>query len=171
MRLWLLAAAALVGTVAHFLYEPLGRPRLLVALLPINESPWEHVKLAFWPLLGALAVLARQESIPWATAATSGFVGAMHAIAAMLGMHYAFRFGLAGGKPVLWWDVLTYFVALASGWVIALGLLAAEIPAAVGVLSAVCLLVLTIFFDRGSLNPPNRHLFQDEREKKRPAAP
>ena len=84
MRLWLLAAAVLVGTVAHFLYEPLGRPRLLVALLPINESPWEHVKLAFWPLLGALAVLARQESIPWATAVAAGFVGTMHAIAAAM---------------------------------------------------------------------------------------
>jgi hypothetical protein len=57
MRIWVFAAAALVGTAAHFLYEPLGRPRLLVMFLPVNESPWEHVKLAVWPLLGAVAAL------------------------------------------------------------------------------------------------------------------
>ena len=61
MRIWLFVAAALVGTVAHFLYEPLGRPRLLVMFLPVNESPWEHVKLAVWPLLGAVAALTYWE--------------------------------------------------------------------------------------------------------------
>lgn len=161
MRIWLFIAAALVGTVAHFLYEPLGKPRLLVMFLPINESPWEHVKLCAWPLLAAVAVLAYQEQIPWPAAMTAGFAGVMHAIAAMLGVHYVVRFGLRDGTPVLWVDILTFFLALASGYWIALGLLDVQIPVEVGVLSAVCLMLLAVFFDRGSLSPPEKHLFQD----------
>lgn len=162
MRIWLFFAAAVLGTAAHFLYDFLNRPRLLVAFLPINESPWEHVKLAVWPLLGAVAVLAYQEQILWPSAVTAAFVGVMHATAAMLGLHYAVRFGLSGGKPVLWADILIYFLALASGWQIALGLLPAAVPVPVGVLCALSLLVLVIFLDRGSLRPPKAHLFQDQ---------
>ena len=161
MRIWLFAAAALMGTAAHFLYEPLGKPRCLVMFLPIGESPWEHVKLCIWPLLAAVAVLAYQGTIPWPAAVTAGFVGAMHAMAAMLGLHYAVRFGLRGGTPVLWVDIVTFFLSLASGYWIALGLLKAHIPTGVGLLSAACLLVLAVFFHRGSLRPPAGHLFQD----------
>ncbi len=162
MRIWIFAAAVLAGTVAHFLYEPLGRPRLLVMFLPVNESPWEHVKLAVWPLLGAVAVLAYREQILWSTAVTAAFSGAMHSLAAMLGLHYALRFGLSGGRPVLWVDIVIYFLSLTSGWWIALGLLSAAVPEAVGVLCALCLLVLAVFLDQGSLRPPAVHLFQDQ---------
>ena len=44
----------------HFLYDFLNRPRLLVAFLPINESPWEHLKLLFYPTLFAAFFLTRK---------------------------------------------------------------------------------------------------------------
>ena len=162
MRIWLFIAAAVVGTVAHFLFDVLGRPRLLTAFLPINESPWEHVKLAVWPLLGAVAVLAYRNQIPWPTAATAAFAGVMHAVAAMLGLHYLVRFGLSDGTPVLWTDIVIYYLSLFSGWKIATGLLPAAVPVPVGGLSVLCLLVLTVFLHRGSLRPPEAHLFQDQ---------
>ena len=167
MRGWIFVAAALVGTAAHFLYEPLGRPRLLVMFLPVNESPWEHVKLAVWPLLGAVAALAYWEQIPWPAAVTAAFAGVMHGIAAMLGLHYALRFGLSGGRPILWADIVIYYLSLASGWWIALGLLPAAVPETVGVLCVLCLLVLAVFLDRGSLRPPAVHLFQDQTKKQK----
>ncbi len=166
MRIWLFALTALVGTMAHFLYVPLGRPRLLVMFLPIGESPWEHVKLCFWPLLGAVAVLAYAEGRAWPAAATAAFVGAMHGIAAMLGLHYAIRFGFGSGKPILWVDIATFFLSLASGYLIALRLLPAPVPEAVGVLCSLFLLLLACFFDRGSLNAPAQHVFQDLSQQK-----
>jgi hypothetical protein len=162
MRIWVFVAAALVGTAAHFLYEPLGRPRLLVMFLPVNESPWEHVKLAVWPLLGAVAALTYWEGIPWPVGVTAAFAGVMHSIAAMLGLHYAVRFGLSDGTPILWTDILIYYLSLAGGWWIALGLLPAKIPPSVGAFCALCLLLLAVFLYRGSLRPPEAHLFQDQ---------
>ena len=55
--LWLIFVGfCAFGTVQHFLFVPLGRPRWLLWLLPVSESPWEHYKLAFWPLGGALCL-------------------------------------------------------------------------------------------------------------------
>lgn len=166
MRIWIFIIAAAIGTAAHFLYAPLGRPRWLAFLLPVSESPWEHAKLVFWPLLGTVAVLAYQEGQPWPAAITAGFAGAMHAIAAMLGLHYAVRFGLADGRPILWVDILTFFLSLGSGYWISLGLLAAPIPEPVGILCGLFLLVLACFFQWGSLNPPPQNVFRDGREAK-----
>ena len=166
MRIWIFVIAAAVGTVAHFLYAPLGKPRWLALFLPVSESPWEHAKLVFWPLLGAVGLLAYREGLAWPAAVTAGFVGAMHAIAAMLGLHYAVRFGFADGSPILWVDILTFFLSLGSGYAIALGLLEAPVPEPVGVLCGLCLLVLACFFQWGSLNPPPQNVFQDGRKAK-----
>ena len=166
MRIWLFLLAALVGTVAHFLYVPLGKPRLLVMFLPVSESPWEHVKLCFWPLLGAVAALAFAEDLAWPAAVMAASVGAMHGIAAMLGLHYALRFGFGSGRPVLSADIATYFLSLASGYFIALRLLHAPVPKVVGAFCILCLLLLACFFDRVSLRPPPQHVFRDLSKQK-----
>ena len=60
-------AAILAGCVLHFLYG--WWPNALTALFsPVNESLWEHVKLVFWPFLGAALVLNRDRpggTRPW----------------------------------------------------------------------------------------------------------
>jgi len=35
----------------HFAYDLLGRPLFLAFVFPVNESVWEHLKMAFWPIL------------------------------------------------------------------------------------------------------------------------
>lgn len=35
----------------HFVYEWLGEAQLVGYFFPVNESIWEHLKLAFWPTL------------------------------------------------------------------------------------------------------------------------
>ena len=51
-------AAILAGAALHFLYD--RWPNAGTALFaPVNESLWEHVKLVFWPYLGAAVLLNR----------------------------------------------------------------------------------------------------------------
>lgn len=40
-----------VGAAAHFLFDVLGRWAPVGWLAPVNESLWEHLKMAFWPTL------------------------------------------------------------------------------------------------------------------------
>ena len=58
---WIFAAiaAAVLGTAMHFLYDVF--PSVPTAVLaPINESPWEHLKLLFYPTLLAAFFLTRK---------------------------------------------------------------------------------------------------------------
>ncbi len=57
---WIITAviAALLGSAMHFLYELL--PSVPTAVLaPVNESPWEHLKLLFYPTLLSAFYLTR----------------------------------------------------------------------------------------------------------------
>lgn len=41
----------IVGTLAHFGYEWMGKNPIAAIVFPIDESVWEHVKLLFFPTL------------------------------------------------------------------------------------------------------------------------
>ena len=44
-------AVAILGSLNHFLYDWTGGSSLAALFCPINESPWEHLKLLFFPFL------------------------------------------------------------------------------------------------------------------------
>ncbi len=41
----------ILGFVSHFLYDLLGKSKIIGLFVPINESVWEHLKLLFFPVL------------------------------------------------------------------------------------------------------------------------
>ena len=56
---------SIAGTLAHFLYEWMGKNILVGLFAPINEAVWEHVKLLFFPTLLFTAYACRfRESCP-----------------------------------------------------------------------------------------------------------
>ena len=104
-----LAAAA--GTALHFLYTI--SPNLISALLaPVNESVWEHLKLLFWPVLGAAVVLSARA--PCRIRLWCGFLTALLAMPVfLLGIYYLLRrLGLSG----LALDILLYYVTIFGGF-------------------------------------------------------
>ncbi len=46
-----IVAIVVSGALLHFAYEWSGRWLPLASLAPVNESVWEHLKMAYWPLL------------------------------------------------------------------------------------------------------------------------
>lgn len=63
-------AVVVGGGVLHFVFAWTGKNRVVAVFAPVNESFWEHLKMAYWP---ALVVTAIQIV---ATAAPAGLVGA-----------------------------------------------------------------------------------------------
>ncbi len=41
----------ILGTVFHFVYDWSGQMTIVSYFASVNESPWEHLKLIFWPAL------------------------------------------------------------------------------------------------------------------------
>lgn len=107
-------AAALGGTVLHFLYQWLPNP-LTALLAPVNESVWEHLKLLIYPTLIAAFVLShrmREKNRYW-----GGFFAAVLLMPLfLLGAYYLLRmFGISG----LAVDIALYYVTMFLGFALA----------------------------------------------------
>lgn len=46
-----IAVIILAGSALHFVFEWTGRFTPVALIAAVNESTWEHLKLAFWPML------------------------------------------------------------------------------------------------------------------------
>ena len=105
-------AAAGLGVLLHFLYRWLPNP-LLALVSPVRESVWEHVKLLYFPLLGAALLLGRGgkgiSRTPW-------LLSAVLVCAAMLGAGWLYHIVLRGES--LYADLALYFVLLAVGFLL-----------------------------------------------------
>ena len=110
-----LAAAA--GTALHFLYDWLPHP-LTALIAPVNESPWEHLKLLFWPTCLASLFLVRgseRRESAWG----AFFLVQLLMPLFLLGIFYGL---LALGLHSVWGDIVLYSVTMGLGFRLAFAL-------------------------------------------------
>lgn len=102
-------AALLAGCVLHFVYG--WWPNAVTALFsPVNESLWEHVKLVFWPFLGAALALNRDRpggTRPWLLALPL-------LCALVLGLGWVYHVTLGG--EAMWVDIAIFMLIMALGF-------------------------------------------------------
>ncbi len=106
---YLIAAGS--GVLLHFLFSWCPNP-VLALISPVRESIWEHVKLLYFPLLGAALLLGRgngNSRAPW-------LLSIPVVCAAMLGAGYLYHVTLRGEQ--LWVDLALYFLLLAVGFLL-----------------------------------------------------
>lgn len=103
------AAAILAGCVLHFVYGWL--PNAVTALFsPVNESLWEHLKLVFWPYLGAALILNRDRPggiRPWLLV-----LPLLCALTLLLGWLY----NVVLGGESMWVNIVLYALVMVLGF-------------------------------------------------------
>lgn len=152
-----------LGTIQHFLFVPLGRPRALMWLLPVSESPWEHYKLAFWPLGGALCLTGALIGAPASTIVCAWFRAAAHGFCTMMGIYYFYRAALGVSHPVLWADILNFYITMFCGWKMGLRALWQQHGPAAAVPAAMILAACALFFACTAALPPEKYpMFREE---------
>ena len=136
------AAVLALGATAHFFYEWSGNNFFVGMFSPVNESVWEHMKLAFFPMLlfSFAANLFLKKDYPGA--ASSALCGALLSTA-LIPVIFSFVFSVLTG-------VLTFFCLCKSG--------AAETFFPALFTSAAVLAVLFFVF---TFFPPEICLFQE----------
>lgn len=109
--LWIVA----LGTPLHFLYSSTGR-EAVAWLGPVDESTWEHFKLAFWPGLAWAGIewlaLPQERCALW--------TAKLAALAAMPILIAAIFYGYTAilGTHLLALDIGTFVLAVAIGqWI------------------------------------------------------
>ncbi len=162
---WELAGSVFIiifGSALHFLFDWLGGWRPVALIAAVNESIWEHLKLAFWPgLFWALLAKDRLALSLRERLAGKGFgllVTAVMIVAIFRG------YTAILGYNLLWLDIGTFALAVVFGQMVAaaVGLRASAAPVLIWLglgLLALQLIAYAVF----TFHPPDFWLFVDAR--------
>ena len=148
---WL--AALLAGFVLHFVYQ--WWPNAVTALFsPVNESLWEHIKLIFWPFLGAALSLNRGRPggiRPWLLV-----LPPLCALTLVLGWVY----NVTLGGEALWVNVAIYVLVMTLGFWLATRF-SGPFNGVKWTLPIAAVIALALMIGWFTLYPPELLLFRD----------
>lgn len=166
VSLWMIVPLGLIGSLLHFLFDWTGHNRLIAIIAAVNESYWEHIKIAVWPvflLQLVLFVLGGFQFLSFIPAATV----ALYSIPiSMVGLVFLYK--SITHRNVLWLDISIFFVVVALAqtvFVLFLNQLEADVITVV--ISFFFLAGLVAAFIRFTTQPPREpDLFIDPLNKK-----
>lgn len=105
------------GVILHYLYEWTGRSTTVSLFSPINESPWEHLKIIFFPILFFLIiqlVYLRCKKIILHNLTWFSALSAVIAMSFITVAYYTFV-GITG-MNVGWYNISLFFIASAIAY-------------------------------------------------------
>jgi len=150
----------LLGNVLHFTYASSGNNPLVAAFSAVNESIWEHLKLAFWPsLLWMLIVMGplRKTTNNYFFAKTAGSYVMVAFIPLVFYSYTSFT-----GESIFAIDIASFIVAVIIGQIFSYKLLSYKaLPEITETASIVAVILLATIFALFTFSPPQLPLFQD----------
>ncbi|MBU1945326.1 MAG: DUF6512 family protein [Candidatus Eisenbacteria bacterium] len=154
------AFVIVTGTLLHFVYEWSGSNSFVGVFSPINESVWEHLKLAFFPIL----FFAFIEYFFLRTEVHNFWFAKAAECLLVMGIIVAFFYAYSGiiGKSIVVIDILSFFAAVIVGQVVSYRLLLkGTIKKRSAIVPAIVLLLIAASFIVCTFYPPHIPLFKD----------
>ncbi|MDE7367128.1 MAG: hypothetical protein K2N24_07220 [Lachnospiraceae bacterium] len=155
--------AFLLGMLFHNIYPWTGNNVFIGLFFPINESIWEHLKLAFYPLVLVWMLFVHHMRLEpeflWTNRLTACLLSVVTSFLIITGLYYLLHSGFgANGLPL---HLTTYGIGLFCGQWLAVHLtFQKRIPKWLGTFSASILSLLVLTFACLSLNPLSFPIFQ-----------
>ena len=106
----------ILGSLLHFLFDWSNHNRFVAVFGAVNESYWEHIKIAIWPVMLvqlALFVTGGHQYPGFIPAAT---IGLYSIPISMVGLVFAYK-GLTK-RNILWVDITAFFATIAIAQVL-----------------------------------------------------
>ena len=100
---------AITGTISHFVYDLSGQNKFIGYFFPVNESTWEHMKLAFFPML-ILSIVLFDKVRRKCGYNFSLMAGTLTATWLIPFLYYTYKGILGFSRP--WLDISTYYASL-----------------------------------------------------------
>jgi hypothetical protein len=151
---------SLSGSFLHFVFELLGEWRPAALIAAVNESTWEHLKLAFWPALIYALIewpFFRGRVHNFWTAKAIGLLAMPLVIVSAF-----YGYTALAGRNFLWADISLFILAVLIGQLLSCRILLRPSPASRKQTPALVLLVLMIAaFSLLTFFPPKNFLFRD----------
>jgi ABC-type cobalamin transport system permease subunit len=149
-----------LGSAFHFTYELSGKLAVVGAFSAVNESVWEHLKLAFWPSLIWLLIEylpLKKHTNNFLTAKTLGTYLMVVIIPIVFYSYTAFS-----GKSIFAIDISTFVVAVIIGQLLSYKLLThRQLNENLNKIAVATIILLAIAFILFTFYPPQLQIFRD----------
>jgi hypothetical protein len=153
----------LIGPVLHFAYST--TPSLLIALFaPINESPWEHLKLTFWP---AMLFLIFEYFFLYRKHKPSNFnlgrtIGILLMPLVIIIFFYTYTAFTPGHESILGIDILSFYIGVIVGQAVSWKFYKSKpFSEKINKFISLALIAMAIIFIIFTFYPPHLLPFQD----------
>ena len=149
----------ILGSMLHFTFEWSGNQPIVGVFSAVNESVWEHLKIAFWPTLMYAIFEYRylnKRTNNFFSAKTIGIYAIMLIIPTIF---YSYTL-LTEENLII--DILSFIFAIIVGQLISYKLLTfRKLSKSLELISLVALVILALAFVIFTFYPPQIQLFQD----------
>ena len=166
VSLWMIVPLGLLGSVLHFLFDWTKHNRFVAFFSAVNESYWEHIKIAIWPVFLLQIVLFSLGGYQIPAFIPAATVALYSIPVSIVGLVFLYK--SVTKRNVLWLDISIFFVCVAIAQSISVLLLGQLAPnSGTVVLSSLFLLGLVVAFLLFTFRPPKEpDLFLDPINKK-----
>jgi hypothetical protein len=154
VSLWMIVPLGLLGSVLHFLFDWTKHNRLVAIFSAVNESYWEHVKIAVWPVFLLQLVLFSLGGYQIPSFVPAATIALYSIPVSMVGLVFLYK--AITKRNVLWLDISIFFVCIAVAQSIFVLILGQLLPTmGTVVLSSLFLMGLVFAFLLFTFRPPN----------------
>ena len=151
---------SVLGTLNHFVFKWSGNNKIIALFVPINESPWEHMKMLFFPFLIFTIFSAIKLRNDKFNIFSAGYISVDAGMISTLCYFYTLN-GIIGGNNE-WVNLSSFYIGALIIFVINYFLINNSIGN--GIPNGICkglFIVKTIIFAVFTFVPPLIPLFQD----------
>lgn len=176
LSIWGAVFTVVLGSLIHFLYGWSGNNFIIGLFAPINESPWEHMKLVFTPLIlfgfvDFYFIKIHPERSRACRGRVERAIPLCFALLKEIGIGIAFILAVfylytsLTGHSILAVDISSFVIAIVLakwfGYKILIGSFKSWEFSGLNTISAILLILITAFFVYATISPPHINLFQD----------
>ncbi len=147
------------GSLLHFCYEWSGKWSPAAIFCAVNESVWEHMKIAFWPAFFYALIqyfILKDRPDNFFLAKTVG----LYVTSLMIPLLFYFYTGIIG-EHILVIDILIFIIAIFLGQLTNYQIMQKSTNPAWNLLALGLLLLILFAYATFTFYPPNLNLFKD----------
>jgi hypothetical protein len=158
---WMILPLGIVGSLLHFMFDWTRHNRVAAIFSAVNESYWEHIKIAIWPVALLQIVLFVAGGYRYPSFIPAATIALYSLPISMIGIVFLYK--SITKRNVLWLDIAAFFVVIAVAQALFALLMEQLDPSwATVTLASLFLAGLLVAFFRFTLRPPTEpDVFRD----------
>lgn len=154
----------ILGTLSHFFYEWSGHKKIFALFFAVNESTWEHIKLALGPTFLWMLI-----EIPFLKLNNNFLLSKLVCLLTLIifipAFYYAYR--AIFKKNIFFLNILGFIIAIALGQTLSYIIYNSTlVPSIICYMSFLLIMVILITYLTCTYYPPKNFLFEDPINKK-----